>query len=85
LKELFRRIAFNIAVNNNDDHPRNHGVYFFQNIWRLSPLYDVVPMDSGAQTFSLAMEVGLYKREASKKIFYQLANILKWMIHQAKN
>lgn len=66
LIELFRRIAFNIAVNNNDDHPRNHGVYFFQNIWRLSPLYDVVPMDSGSQHFSLAMEIGLNKREASK-------------------
>lgn len=66
LIELFRRVAFNIAVNNNDDHPRNHGVYFFQNVWRLSPLYDVVPMDSGSQNFSLAMEIGLNRREASK-------------------
>lgn len=66
LMELFRRIAFNIAVNNNDDHPRNHGVYFHHNIWRLSPLYDVVPMDSGSQNFSLAMEIGLNKREASR-------------------
>ncbi|MFY7992221.1 MAG: type II toxin-antitoxin system HipA family toxin [Bacteriovoracaceae bacterium] len=67
LIELFRRVAFNIAVNNNDDHPRNHGVYLFQNVWRLSPLYDVVPMDSGSQNFSLAMEIGLNKREASKR------------------
>jgi serine/threonine-protein kinase HipA len=67
LKELFRRIAYNIAVNNNDDHPRNHGVYYFQNNWRLSPLYDVVPMDSGSQSFSLAMEIGVNKREASRK------------------
>jgi serine/threonine-protein kinase HipA len=66
LKELFRRIAFNIAINNNDDHPRNHGVLYQNGTWGLSPLYDVVPMDSNTQSFSLAMEVGLKKREASK-------------------
>lgn len=66
LKELFRRIAFNIAVNNDDDHPRNHGVYYFKGIWKLSPLYDVVPKDSSTQSFSLAMEIGVDKRKASK-------------------
>jgi serine/threonine-protein kinase HipA len=66
LKELFKRVAFNIAVNNDDDHPRNHGVYYRQGIWRLSPLYDVVAKDVSSHTFSLAMEIGTQKREASK-------------------
>jgi serine/threonine-protein kinase HipA len=66
LAELFKRIAFNIAVNNDDDHPRNHGVLYKDKQWRLSPLYDVVPKDSQTQSFRLAMELGLKKKEASK-------------------
>lgn len=66
LKELFRRIAFNIAVNNDDDHPRNHGILYKNGSWGLSPLYDVVPKDSTTQSFRLAMDLGLKKREASK-------------------
>lgn len=67
LKELFRRIAFNIAVNNNDDHPRNHGLLNINGIWRLSPLYDVVPKAIRGETFTMAMSIGIYEREASKR------------------
>lgn len=67
LKELFRRVAFNIAVNNNDDHPRNHGLLNINGIWRLSPLYDVVPKAIKGETFTMAMTVGIYEREASKR------------------
>jgi serine/threonine protein kinase HipA of HipAB toxin-antitoxin module len=41
--ELFRRMVFNAAVTNNDDHPRNHALLRRQNGWRLSPAYDLVP------------------------------------------
>lgn len=67
LKELFKRIAFNIAVNNNDDHPRNHGLLCKNGKWRLSPLYDVVPKAIGGETFTMAMTIGLHGTEASKK------------------
>lgn len=43
LRELFRRMVFNILVTNDDDHLRNHGFLFDGTGWRLSPLYDVVP------------------------------------------
>ena len=43
LTELFRRIAFFIAVNNTDDHLRNHGFLRARNGWELSPLFDVNP------------------------------------------
>lgn len=66
LRELFRRVAFNIAVNNND-HPRNHGLLNRNGIWRLSPLYDVVPKASRGETFTMAMSLGIYEREASKR------------------
>jgi serine/threonine-protein kinase HipA len=67
LRELFRRVAFNIAVNNNDDHPRNHGLLHKNGVWRLSPLYDVVPKAMRGETFTTAMSIGIYEREASKR------------------
>ena len=52
LAELWRRIVFNMAVSNTDDHLRNHGFLLTDNGWRLSPLYDVNPVPSG-DTLSL--------------------------------
>lgn len=42
--ELFRRMLFNCAIHNTDDHLRNHA--FIRDVggaWRLSPVFDVVP------------------------------------------
>lgn len=43
LLELWRRIVFNMAVSNTDDHLRNHGFIMAESGWKLSPLYDVNP------------------------------------------
>ena len=43
LLELWRRIVFNMAVSNTDDHLRNHGFVLVKDGWSLSPLYDVNP------------------------------------------
>ena len=43
LQELWRRIAFSIAINNTDDHLRNHGFLRRGRGWRLSPAFDVNP------------------------------------------
>ena len=43
-KELFKRLIFNIAVSNSDNHLRNHGFLLEPNKgWYLAPLYDVNP------------------------------------------
>lgn len=47
LVELFRRVVFNMAVSNTDDHLRNHGFILTRTGWRLSPLYDVNPIPYG--------------------------------------
>ena len=47
LIELWKRIVFNMAVSNTDDHLRNHAYIFAENGWRLSPLYDVNPVPYG--------------------------------------
>ena len=43
LTQLFRRVAFNVAVGNRDDHLRNHGFLLEQGGWRLAPAFDVNP------------------------------------------
>ena len=47
LIELWKRIVFNMAVSNTDDHLRNHGFVLSPVGWRLSPLYDVNPVPYG--------------------------------------
>ena len=47
LLQLFRRIVFNIAVSNCDDHLRNHGFLLTRNGWTLSPAYDLNPQYYG--------------------------------------
>lgn len=43
LSQLFRRVAFNVAVGNRDDHLRNHGFLLGKDGWRLSPAFDINP------------------------------------------
>ena len=47
LLELWKRIVFNMAVSNIDDHLRNHAFILTKNGWVLSPLYDVNPVPYG--------------------------------------
>lgn len=82
LVELWKRIVFNMAVSNTDDHLRNHGFILTHTGWRLSPLYDVNPIpygedlalnvseDDSAISFDLAIETakfyGITQKEAEK-------------------
>lgn len=43
LCQLYRRVAFNIAIGNSDDHFRNHGFLLTPSGWTLSPAYDMNP------------------------------------------
>ncbi len=43
LRQLYRRVAFNIAIGNSDDHFRNHGFLLTPCGWTLSPAYDMNP------------------------------------------
>ena len=47
LVELWKRIVFNMAVSNTDDHLRNHAFILTKKGWILSPLYDVNPVPYG--------------------------------------
>jgi len=50
-RELFRRMVFNILVDNTDDHEKNHSLLvanpFGNGRLQLAPAYDVLPTNSG--------------------------------------
>ena len=96
LKQLWRRIVFNIAISNTDDHLRNHGFILTENGWILSPAYDLNPsidknglalnisMDDNALDLELAKSVGEYFRlseKAMNEIVDEIReNVSKWRI-----
>jgi serine/threonine-protein kinase HipA len=59
LKQLWRRIVFNVLISNTDDHLRNHGfLYEGPGGWRLSPAYDMnpVPVDVKPRVLSTSID-----------------------------
>lgn len=79
IRELWRRIVFSVAISNTDDHLRNHGFLLSKNGWRLSPAYDINPIEKGtglslnisevdnSLDFDLCMEVIDYFRWEEKE------------------
>jgi serine/threonine-protein kinase HipA len=80
LRQLWRRIVFNITISNTDDHLRNHGFILSDKGWRLSPAYDLNPsldksglglnidMDNNMLDYDLAKSVGLFFRLGEKEM-----------------
>jgi len=58
LQELFKRMCYNALAGNSDDHPRNHSIIWLAGQWRLSPMYDVLPIVDEGPAQTLAMAVG---------------------------
>ena len=51
VRDVWRRMAFNVMVSNDDDHLRNHGfVRAPDGRWSLSPAFDVAPRPSRSST-----------------------------------
>lgn len=94
LAQLWRRIVFNIAVSNTDDHLRNHGFLLTEKGWKLSPAYDLNPNhnkqglhlnitdNSNALDYQLAFEVKDFFRltEAEATAIYDevLSKVKHW-------
>lgn len=57
-EELFRRIGFNMAISNSDDHARNHAAFWDGENLRLTPAYDLAPGPRSGESASQAMAYG---------------------------
>ena len=71
LIELWKRIVFNMAVSNTDDHLRNHAFILKKNGWALSPLYDVNPVPYGDE---LSLNVNEYDNRISIPLAIETAH-----------
>ncbi len=74
LKDLWRRIVFNIMVSNLDDHLRNHGfLYNSPSGWRLSPVYDLEPVPEHIKSRFLSTNIDLHDSTATLDLAYEVA------------
>lgn len=66
LKQLWRRLVFNLLVSNFDDHMRNHG-FLYQGVsgWVLSPAYDMNPVPANIAPRNLRSAITLDDTSAS--------------------
>lgn len=66
LKELIRRIFFNVLCGNNDDHARNHAAFWDGKMLALTPAYDICPQNRAGNQATQAM---LIKGESRASTF----------------
>lgn len=99
LVQLWRRMAFSIAVSNVDDHLRNHGFLWSKEGWILSPAYDINPVETGtglhlnisdvdnAQNWDLLRETAPFFRieaERAEKIIVEVKTAVQGWEKEAK-
>ncbi len=75
MRNLWRRIVFNIMISNTDDHLRNHGfLYNGQNGWSLSPAYDLNPVPVEIKQRILSTEIDIGDATASLDVAMNVAD-----------
>lgn len=74
LRELWRRLVFNIMVSNVDDHLRNHGfLYAGSDGWRLSPVFDLEATPVSEKERILHTTIDMYDGTASLELAFEVA------------
>ena len=91
LRQLYRRVAFNIAIGNTDDHFRNHGFLLTPKGWTLSPAYDLNPTSNEYQSLLInsstnksdldfllgSSEEYMIGKDEASKIIQEVTNAIK--------
>ena len=99
LRQLYRRVAFNIAIGNTDDHFRNHGFLLTSRGWTLSPAYDMNPTTNEYQSLLItsltnksdlnllleASEEYMIGKEEAAKIIDEVTDAVKGWRRMAAN
>lgn len=88
LRQLYRRVAFNIAIGNSDDHLRNHGFLLTPHGWTLSPAYDINPEEYGE---GLSLNINEYDNALDYGLVIEIApyvgiskNVAEQIIHHTQ-
>ena len=57
LRELFKRLVFNVLCGNTDDHARNHSAFWDVRTLKLTPAYDICPQARTGGEATQAMSI----------------------------
>jgi serine/threonine-protein kinase HipA len=85
IKELWRRIVFNILISNTDDHLRNHGFLYDGAGWRLSPAYDLNPVPLDIKPHILSTSISIDDPTASIDLALSVADYFDLTAMAAKD
>ena len=85
--ELWKRILFNMIVSNGDDHTRNHAFVEKGGTWRLSSVYDAVPVPrrSDFKDRRLGLSFGKMGSKATMENLFSEASAYGLPRNQAEN
>jgi serine/threonine-protein kinase HipA len=85
MRNLWRRVVFNVLVSNTDDHLRNHGfLYAPGRGWRLSPAYDLNPVPAEVRQRVLSVAITLDDPTASLSLAMQVAEYFGLSMTEAR-
>ena len=66
LRELFKRLVFNVCIGNTDDHLRNHAAFWDGELLRLTPAFDLTPQRRSGETANQAIAITRQKERQSQ-------------------
>ncbi len=78
LRQLWRRVVFNVLVTNTDDHLRNHAfLHVRADTWRLSPAFDLNPNPDAGPSPALHTAIDEYATDADLGLVMEVAPLFR--------
>src|SRR6202035_123541 len=85
VRELYRRMAFNVLISNVDDHLRNHGfLWAGRKGWSLSPAYDLNPTPVDVRQRILTTNISLEDGTCDIALVLSVAEFFSLALPEAK-
>lgn len=85
VRELYRRLLWNVLVSNSDDHARNHAAFWDGEGLSLTPAYDICPQPRHGGAASQAMAIIGDQRASSLGLCLQAAPTFLYTATQARD
>lgn len=82
LTELFKRVVFNVLIQNKDDHLRNHGFLYIDGYFYLSPAFDI---NINLDKIEHVLKIDEYQHNANIDDILKTAEYYDLSIDEAKN
>lgn len=85
LRDLFKRVALNVLISNDDDHWKNHGFLRAEKGWVLSPAFDINPSPGGGAINSRQISMKDNPRKRDIRNLIETANTYKLTTEQVSD